>query len=166
MARITRPRIEPNRRTVTPDEGPERGRSTPKLMRGQVNRAVLTASFGRLSGRLRAIPVIGRRRAVPIMTDAIPLPFTCAEPSIMGMPHTAERWTADLVRALPDDGNRYELVSGELVMTPAPRPKHQLAVYELEKLLERVLAGTGLGRVLHSPADISLGEDEVLQPDL
>src|SRR5690606_25746310 len=67
---------------------------------------------------------------------------------------------------LPDDGNRYELVSGELVMTPAPRPKHQLAVYELEKLLERVLAGTGLGRVLHSPADISLGEDEILQPDL
>ena len=103
---------------------------------------------------------------MPIVSDAWPLPFPPAEPSVMGMPHTAERWTADRVRALPDDGNRYELVSGELLVTPAPRPQHQIAVFELEKLLDRALAGTGLGRVLHSPADISLGEDEVLQPDL
>ena len=33
---------------------------------------------------------------------------------------TARRWTADEVRALPDDGNRYEVVEGELLLTPAP----------------------------------------------
>jgi Uma2 family endonuclease len=67
---------------------------------------------------------------------------------------------------LPDDGNRYELISGELVMTPAPRGVHQVAVSALEALLRGALSGTGAGHVLHSPADITLGEDEVLQPDL
>jgi len=37
----------------------------------------------------------------------------------MGMPQTDSHWTAELVRALPDDGKRYELVSGELVVTQA-----------------------------------------------
>ncbi len=31
-------------------------------------------------------------------------------------------YTAEMVRALPDDGNRYEVVRGELPVTPAPRP--------------------------------------------
>lgn len=31
-------------------------------------------------------------------------------------------YTADMVRALPDDGNRYEVVHGELLVTPSPRP--------------------------------------------
>jgi hypothetical protein len=34
-------------------------------------------------------------------------------------------YTADMVRALPEDGNRYEVVYGELVVTPAPRPWHE-----------------------------------------
>ena len=84
----------------------------------------------------------------------------------MGMPQPAAPWTADLVRNLPDDGNRYELVSGELVVTPAPRGRHQVAAFQLGKFLDQALADTGVGHVLHSPADISLGEDEVLQPDL
>ena len=83
----------------------------------------------------------------------------------MGMPHAAEPWTADRVRALPDDGRRYELIDGELVVTPSPRGVHQVAVSALGDLLRRALAGTSL-HVLHSPADIALGEDEILQPDL
>jgi hypothetical protein len=42
-----------------------------------------------------------------------------------------EAWTAERVRALPDDGNRYELIEGELVVTPSPRYVHQTAVLEL-----------------------------------
>ena len=38
----------------------------------------------------------------------------------MGMPETARRWTADMVRALPGDGNRYEVIDGELFVTPDP----------------------------------------------
>ncbi len=84
----------------------------------------------------------------------------------MGMPRTADRWTAERVRALPDDGNRHELVSGELVMTPSPRGVHQVAIAAMIKRLTPWLGATGIGHVLMSPADISLGEDEILQPDL
>ncbi len=39
----------------------------------------------------------------------------------MGMPETIRRWTREEVLALPDDGNRYELVDGELLISPSPR---------------------------------------------
>jgi Uma2 family endonuclease len=107
-----------------------------------------------------------------ILPDAL-LPIFCAEPSLMGMPEAtgrqtpdAGRWTRAAVLALPDDGRRYELISGELVVTPSPRGVHQVAVSALETLLRDALGGTGAGHVLHSPADITLGEDEILQPDL
>lgn len=83
----------------------------------------------------------------------------------MGMSHAAERWTAETVRALPDDGYRYELISGELVVTPAPRAVHQVSVSVLESLLRQPAEDRG-AHLLHSPADIALGEDEILQPDL
>lgn len=84
----------------------------------------------------------------------------------MGMPDTTERWTAERVRALPDDGSRYELIEGELVVTPAPRPAHQVVCAELFRRLDAYLSDTAVGAVLWSPADLSLGEDEILQPDL
>lgn len=34
----------------------------------------------------------------------------------MGMPETVQRWTAARVRELPDDGNRYEVVDGQLLV--------------------------------------------------
>lgn len=89
-----------------------------------------------------------------------------AEQRLMGMPHAADYWTAKRVRALPDDGNRYELIAGELLVTPAPRGVHQEAIVALLTRLEPWLRETRIGRVLVSPADLSLGDDEVLQPDL
>ena len=90
----------------------------------------------------------------------------------MGMPDTAGRgtrdaggWTREAVLALPDDGQRRELLDGELIVTPAPRPLHQIALHRLERALDTVLASGPL-RVLRSPADLSLGEEEILQPDL
>ena len=91
----------------------------------------------------------------------------------MGMPDTtghgtrdARHWTRDAVLALPDDGQRYELVSGTLVVTPAPRGLHQRAVAELFLRLQEWLGRHPVAHVLFSPADITLGEDEILQPDL
>jgi len=84
----------------------------------------------------------------------------------MGMPHAAERWTAERVRALPDDGRRYELVGGELVVTSAPSPRHQVALAALYDRIRPWLAESGIGMLFWSPADMSLGEDEILQPDL
>jgi len=84
----------------------------------------------------------------------------------MGMPQTEPRWTAEMVRALPDDGQRYELVSGVLVVTPAPAPLHQRVLMALLRQVLPYLQTYRAGEVLWSPADLSLGEDEILQPDL
>ena len=84
----------------------------------------------------------------------------------MGMPNTAGHWTRDAVLALPDDGRRYELISGELVVTPAPSGLHQTALMAVYNWIWPLVGAAGLGRVLVSPADIALGEDEILQPDL
>ena len=75
-------------------------------------------------------------------------------------------WTADMVRQLPDDGNRYEVVNGELLVTPAPRLDHQLVVSRLLLALGNYLAHEPVGIVLTSPADISWGRDVLVQPDV
>ena len=76
-------------------------------------------------------------------------------------------YTADMVRALPDDGNRYEVVHGELLVTPAPRASHQLVVTRLTVALATYLEREQVGVVLVSPADISWGRSDVLvQPDV
>jgi Uma2 family endonuclease len=70
---------------------------------------------------------------------------------------------ADLDR-MPDDGHRYELVDGVLVVSPSPRHRHQRAVLELAVLLR---AGCPAElEVVIAPFDVVLAEDTVLIPDL
>src|SRR5690348_5281876 len=75
-------------------------------------------------------------------------------------------YTADMVRALPDDGTRYEVVYGELLVTPAPRTWHQVLVKRLGVALEIYLQRHPVGELLHAPADISWGTDVLVQPDV
>jgi Uma2 family endonuclease len=75
-------------------------------------------------------------------------------------------YTADMVRALPDDGNRYEAVHGELLVTPAPRLWHQEVAGRLYEELRAYLRRYPVGHVLASPADISWGSDTLVQPDV
>jgi Uma2 family endonuclease len=74
--------------------------------------------------------------------------------------------TADMVRALPDDGKRYETVHGELLVTPAPRLLHQRIVRRLVVALDRYVSQHSVGEVFASPADISWGPDVLVQPDV
>jgi Uma2 family endonuclease len=83
----------------------------------------------------------------------------------MYMPHAARHWTADEVRALPDDGNRYEVGDGALLVTPAPSWPHQRAVLVLAMRLREYLMRVHIGEVLLSPADVALGE-AMVQPDI
>jgi Uma2 family endonuclease len=83
----------------------------------------------------------------------------------MGMPAPVY-YTADMVRAMPDDGNRYEVVYGELLVTPAPRPWHQVIVQRLSLALGNYVQREPVGLVLSSPADISWGRDVLVQPDI
>jgi Uma2 family endonuclease len=84
----------------------------------------------------------------------------------MGMPHLLEGWTAARVRELPDDGNRYEVVDGELFVTPAPTWNHQDAVGELFVALRSYCKSLGLGHAAVSPADIELDPRTLVQPDV
>jgi Uma2 family endonuclease len=83
----------------------------------------------------------------------------------MSMPHTSY-YSTDAVRALPDDGNRYETVHGELLVTPAPGGMHQLVLMRLVRALDSYLAANGMEGLLVAPADISFGDDTLVQPDL
>jgi len=96
------------------------------------------------------------------------LPIPDAEPTFMGMPETRTPvyWTAEMVRRLPEDGNRYEVVYGELLVTPAPRVWHQQLVGRLYLALATYLETHHVGVVLASPADISWGQDVLVQPDV
>jgi Uma2 family endonuclease len=75
-------------------------------------------------------------------------------------------YTADMVRALPDDGNRYEVVRGELLVTPAPRAWHQEIGLRLAIALHAYLEREPVGHVFQSPADISWSADTLVQPDV
>ncbi|HET7387897.1 MAG TPA: Uma2 family endonuclease [Nocardioidaceae bacterium] len=70
---------------------------------------------------------------------------------------------ADL-EATPDDGHRYELVDGTLIVSPAPRRLHQRAVVQLVMLLSEGCPDHL--EVLVAPFDVTLAEDTVLQPDV
>ncbi len=75
-------------------------------------------------------------------------------------------WTAEMVRQLPDDVNRYEVVYGELLVTPAPRLDHQLLVSRLAVAIANYLEHEPVGVMLTSPAAISWGQDVLVQPDV
>ncbi len=84
----------------------------------------------------------------------------------MAMPDVVRTWTRDQVFALPDDGNRYELVAGELLVTPAPRSLHQDTVLALYDRVAPFVRRYGLGHVSVAPADLELRPGEIYQPDL
>jgi Uma2 family endonuclease len=83
----------------------------------------------------------------------------------MGMPASIY-YSAEMVRALPEDGKRYESAHGELLVTPAPSAAHQFACKQLVVLLDQYLRLHPVGEVLASPADISWAPDVLVQPDV
>src|SRR5687768_9000765 len=85
----------------------------------------------------------------------------------MAMPAQHSEWTVEMVRALPDDGNRYEVIDGELFVTPAPSVFHQRAVLELAYLVGPYVKAHRVGEALISPADVVVyGPRKLVQPDL
>jgi Uma2 family endonuclease len=84
----------------------------------------------------------------------------------MGMPAQQTVWTAEMVRALPGDGNRYEVLDGVLFVSPAPSALHQRAVARLWAILDDYCRKYRIGEAMISPADIEFSEHRVLQPDV
>ena len=68
--------------------------------------------------------------------------------------------------ALPADGRRYEILDGELSVTPAPVPRHQRVSSALFSILKAHVATRGLGEILYAPIDVILTDSTIVQPDL
>lgn len=84
----------------------------------------------------------------------------------MVMAATAKHWTAADLAGLPDDGNRYEIIGGELLVTPAPLPPHQRLVTRLVLRLGPYVEASAIGELFVAPGDVVLGADTLVQPDL
>src|SRR5437660_6271076 len=100
------------------------------------------------------------------MMSRVPLHGHRRAEQTMAMPAVAHYWTPEEVRALPDDGKRYEVVAGELLVTPAPKLPHQEAVGWLYRILREYLDRVAIGHVLFSPADLTPEPGALVQPDL
>ena len=77
---------------------------------------------------------------------------------------TGGRLTRADLDAMPDDGRRYELLDGAIIVTPAPGPAHQRAVLRLARLLQDA-ASSDL-EVFVAPLDTALPTGDVLEPDV
>ena len=84
----------------------------------------------------------------------------------MATQSVARSWTYEEFAQLPDDGNRYEVIGGELYVTPAPQSPHQEVVARFIELLRPFVRQHGLGRVLPGPIDVLFGPRDYLEPDL
>ncbi len=71
------------------------------------------------------------------------------------------------VQQMPDDGNRYEAIEGDLYMTPAPTTRHQRVSKRLQYALDRILERPGLGEVFVAPYGVEFPTTaEGVQPDI
>jgi Uma2 family endonuclease len=75
------------------------------------------------------------------------------------------RFTYEDYVLLPED-RRYEVIDGELYLTPAPTPYHQIVKGRIERLLQDHVERGSLGMVLDAPCDVVLSRFDVLQPDI
>ncbi len=74
--------------------------------------------------------------------------------------------TKEDYRLLPDGGPRFQLVEGELYMSPAPNRYHQVISRNLQFLLMKYLEANPIGELYDAPFDVYLSEHDVFQPDL
>ena len=83
----------------------------------------------------------------------------------MGMAISVPRYTVHDLERFPDDGNRYELLAGMLLVTPAPRAAHQIVANRIQTRLTVLLEWPGHARVV-GPGAIVVPPATQLQPDI
>ena len=84
------------------------------------------------------------------------------------MATTIKRLTYDDLESIPQEreGDRHEIIDGELVVTPAPIPKHQIVSRSIFRRLDQHVVANDLGEVYFAPIDIRFTPDNVLIPDI
>lgn len=94
-------------------------------------------------------------------TVIAPAPVLRRQASTLADPFTAEDY-----RRMEDDGKRYQVINGSLIMAPSPRWNHQQLLRRLVKALEMHLSATDQGELCFSPFDVFFDEENILQPDI
>jgi Uma2 family endonuclease len=79
---------------------------------------------------------------------------------------TRTKLTYEDYEAFPDDGNRYEIIDGEVYVTAAPSIPHQRAVMRLGRFLDEHVEKHNLGEVYPSPLAVALSPSDVFEPDV
>ena len=74
--------------------------------------------------------------------------------------------TYDDLPQTQDDGSRYEIIGGELLVSPSPTTNHQRLVRTLVRIISDVVDKRELGEVLPGPVDVRLGVHNVVVPDV
>jgi Uma2 family endonuclease len=75
-------------------------------------------------------------------------------------------WRYPDLRLMPEDGQRYEIIDGELVVTPSPTTIHQAISKRIGFQLMLQVEQEGHGIVFYAPVDVRLSDTRVVQPDL
>jgi Uma2 family endonuclease len=83
----------------------------------------------------------------------------------MVMALSTRPWTLAELDRLPEDGNRYELIDGELFVTPAPSPAHEELASVLHGILAPYVKAHQLGRV-YTPRAVVRTRGSQVEPDL
>ena len=83
----------------------------------------------------------------------------------MGMPLPVPHFTIDMLDDFPEDGTRYELLEGTLIVTPAPSIEHQIVATRIAHFLMDALKGVKNAQVVAVGA-IQRGDSTQLQPDV
>lgn len=78
----------------------------------------------------------------------------------------ASKLTREDYRRLPEDDSRFQLIEGELYMSPSPNRYHQVISRNLLFLLMKHLETNPIGELYDAPLDVYLSEHNVFQPDL
>jgi Uma2 family endonuclease len=82
------------------------------------------------------------------------------------MPALEKEWTAEMVRAIPDDLNQYQVVDGELFVTLGPAWRHGDVLLELHLLFAEYLKKHPFAHIKLAPQDVELDIRTLVQPDL
>ena len=83
----------------------------------------------------------------------------------MAMAISVPHYTVDDLERFPDDGNRYELLDGVLLVTPAPVPAHQIVATRIAVQLHVALQESAHAEVV-APGAVEHGDNTQLQPDI
>ncbi len=76
------------------------------------------------------------------------------------------KFTYEDLQSIPQDRNRYEIIDGDLLVSPAPVPYHQIILGNLYRNLSAWIEQHGLGEILFAPVNVVFSQSTVLEPDL